>query len=157
MAPKKFTYSGNPAANARDACRFWLGDTDERRPLFGDFEIDALVGDPDSPIDPRLAAASGCDILATRFAREADFTAGSVSKSWSQIAAAYKDRGDSLRAVAGRDAMPFFGGQSISGKRDLDFDTDLVQPLARFRMADDPQALQFDDHHGTLSRLGYWP
>lgn len=151
---KKFSYSGDPSSSPRDGCRFWLGDTDERRPLFGDFELDALVN---IDTDPRMAAASACDILATRFAREADFTAGSVSKSWSQIATAYKTRADSLRAVVGRDALPFFGGQSRSGKQLLDADPDAVGPLARFRMGDDPQALQFDDHHSSLERLGFWP
>lgn len=149
----KFSYSGDPQASPRDGARFYLADTDERRPLMNDYEIDACTAK--NP-DPRMAAAVACEILSVRFSREADFTAGSVSKSFSQIAAAYALRAAELRAIAGRDALPFFGGQSRSAKGDLLRDSDAVKPRSHFNMGDDYQALQFEQLHTILDGTGWW-
>lgn len=38
-----FSYSGNPSDSRLDECRFLIGDTDEKNPLFSDEEINFII------------------------------------------------------------------------------------------------------------------
>lgn len=153
MAVNPFTYSGDPAASNLDAARFYIGDTDCRRPLLNDNEINFALAQYPSPAG---AAVMLLEQLGTRFAREADFTAGQVSKSFSQIASAYQDRADRLRAQNNRSALPFFGGQSWSAKQALASSSDAVQPHFAMGQFDNPSVLQFDQVYPLLGKLGFW-
>jgi hypothetical protein len=141
--PIKFTYGRNPARSNRDAVRFFTGDVDRESAFLDDDEIDWSL--TDSP-NPRMAAAVLLDNLATRFSRKADISVGQVSKTFSGIADALRERAKNLREEASRrSALPFFGGLTISGKNDLDERTDDVQPHFRLKQFDNPLARQFDD------------
>lgn len=131
-----WTYSGDPAANDRDAVRWLSGDTDTADRLVTDEEIAfALAEHPTQA----LAAAVVCEAIAAKFAREADRRVGDVSLSASQKAKAYRERAEELRANATILAVPSFGGLTISGKEALDEDTDAVQPSFRIGKDDHPE------------------
>lgn len=153
MPVNPWSYSGNPAESTLDAARFLVGDTDPARPLLNDNEFGYALSV--YPL-PAGAAVMLLEVLASRFAREADFTAGQVSKSFSQISEAYQKRADALRANNNRNALPFFGGQSWSGKQALANDTDAVQPHFVMGQFDDPTVLQFDQVYSLLGKLGFW-
>ena len=138
----EFTYSGDPSRNDRDAVRFWLGDTQKARPLLIDTEIDFVLAE--TP-DVKLAAAECADHLMARFTREADVSVGSVSKSLSKVAEAYKALAEHLRCEAGKLAGVEFPALSKSKKRAADLRTDDVQPETRLGLGDNPFAVQIND------------
>lgn len=149
----RFTYDHDPANSLVDATRFYVGDTDCRRPLLDDREVQyALTQNGNVPL---LAAVLLLNTLANRFAREADVTAGSVSKSLGKVSDVFRQRAVDLEEDNARTALPFFGGRTISGKRTLDLDKNAVPPHFRFGQGDDPHALQLDYALSTLDSLGY--
>jgi hypothetical protein len=141
MAIERFTYTGDPANNSRDAVRFHAGDTDRRAAEIDDREIDYALTLTD---DTRVAAAILLEALASKYSRKADVTAGQVSKRMSTIAGSLREQAAELRSIAGIVATPFFGGLTHSGKLDLDQRTDDVQPAFKRGQFDNPRADSFD-------------
>ena len=88
------TYSGNPSASDKDEVRFLIGDVDTDNALFTDEEIDWLISEEGSPL---AAAARACEILATRFAREADTAVGDLRVDLSKLSEQYAARAKALR------------------------------------------------------------
>jgi len=138
----QFTYDGDPRASDLAQTRWLVGDVDCSRPLLDDREITFAIERDGSPVQ---AAITCLDVLANRFAREADTNVGSISKALSKISEAFAARADSLRSDVTTRALPFFGGRTISGKRTLASDTDAIPPHFAFGRGDDPVAVQFDD------------
>jgi hypothetical protein len=132
-----WTYSGNPSSTTRDEVRFLTGDTDTNDQLVTDEEIAYAVA---KAPEPALAAARVCDAIAAKFARQADASAGDVSESASQKAAAYRTLATELRTQAGALALPVFGGITQAEKQTLDEDTGAVQPSFRIGQDDNPRA-----------------
>jgi hypothetical protein len=121
-----WTYGGDPAANARDAIRFLIGDTDTTDQLLSDEEI-AWVNTEASGTSTGTtalydAAYRCCLTIASKLAREADKQIGDLSVSMSQRAKAYREQAASLKALSGREGgvpIPYAGGITISDK-DID-------------------------------------
>jgi len=94
-----WNYSGDPSTSDLDAIRFEIGDTDPQEQLLTDSEIlysleaeSTLLG----------AAARCCEVLAKRFARQADFRLGPQTVWASQRSAAFRELAKELRQrVAG--------------------------------------------------------
>jgi hypothetical protein len=153
-----WTYSGDPATNARDSIRFLIGDTDTNDQLLNDEEI-AWVNNQLTGSDTALtalynAAYRCCLLIASKFSRLADQSVGDLKVSMSQKAKAYREQADSLLLLAGREGSvptPYAGGITISDKEiDLD-NSDLVR--AGFYKG------QFDDNRdgGDRELRPYWP
>ena len=118
-----WTYGGDPAANARDAIRFLIGDTDTTDQLLTDEEI-AWVNTESSGTSTGTtalydAAYRCCLTIASKLAREADKQIGDLSVSMSQRAKAYREQAASLKELSGREGgvpIPYAGGITISDK-----------------------------------------
>jgi len=121
-----WTYGGDPSANARDAIRFLIGDTDTTDQLLTDEEI-AWVNSEASGTSTGTtalydAAYRCCLTIASKLAREADKQIGDLSVSMSQRAKAYREQAASLKELSGREGgvpIPYAGGITISDK-DID-------------------------------------
>lgn len=92
------TYSGDPATSEKDAVRFLLQDTDMGEPLVTDEEI-AYAISRWFPIYGTLeyVASTVADVIASRYAREASYSADGVSISLGPVAQQYRDLAASLR------------------------------------------------------------
>ncbi len=118
-----WTYGGDPSANARDAIRFLIGDTDTNDQLLNDDEI-AWVNNQVSGSDTALTAlySAGyrcCVIIASKFSRLADQSVGDMKVSMSQKAKAYRDQATDILALAGREGnvpTPYAGGITRADK-----------------------------------------
>lgn len=118
-----WTYGGDPSANARDAIRFLIGDTDTTDQLLSDEEI-AWVNSEASGTSTGTtalydAAYRCCLTIASKLAREADKQIGDLSVSMSQRAKAYREQAASLKELSGREGgvpIPYAGGITISDK-----------------------------------------
>jgi hypothetical protein len=135
---KNFTYGGDPSANPTDETRYYTGDTVKAVALLDDAEIAfSLTRNPNT----KLAAAECLMVLSARFARAASIKVGDVSKDLTTASKAFADRARDLRADAGT-VLPFFGGQTKSGKLALNRDVDAVQPNFELGDWDNPEAAQ---------------
>ena len=130
-----WTYSGDPATNARDSIRFLIGDTDTNDQLINDEEIawinNQLTGSDTATTALYNAAYRGCVTIASKFSRLADQSVGDLKVSMSQKAKAYREQAAYLLEMAGREGStptPYAGGITISDK-EVDWDnTGLVRP-----------------------------
>ena len=153
-----WTYSGDPATNARDSIRFLSGDTDTNDQLLNDEEIawvnNQLTGSDTATTALYNAAYRCCLLIASKFSRLADQAVGDMRVSMSQKAKAYREQADSMLLLAGREGSvptPYAGGITISDK-EIDWDnSDLVR--AGFRKG------QFGDDRdgGDQDIRPYWP
>lgn len=131
-----WTYSGDPAANARDAVRFLVGDTDTNDQLVTDEEIawtnNQVTGSDTATTDLYTVAYRVMVTIASKFSRLADQTIGDMSVSMSQKADNARAQADQLRALAGRENLvpvPYAGGISVADK-DVDRNNaDRVDPF----------------------------
>ena len=129
-----WTYGGDPAANARDAIRFLIGDTDTTDQLLSDEEI-AWVNTESSGTSTGTtalydAAYRCCLTIASKLAREADKQIGDLSVSMSQRAKAYREQAASLKELSGREGgvpIPYAGGITISDKEVDEENSDLFR------------------------------
>ena len=120
-----FTYGGDPANSNREAVRFWCGDTNSSDQLLADAEIDYLLTIETKIIE---CAATACEMIASKFARQADTENGELKVKASQRAKAYEARASMLRSRVNRHTEVFAGGLTISGKDSLNESTSDVQP-----------------------------
>lgn len=134
-----WTYSGDPAASDLDAVRFTVGDTDKTDELVQNEEISYVLGLQANDINRTGAVV--CEAISARFAREVDSGSSDLKESASQKAKAYRERAKELRALAGIDAEPVFGGITLSELETRDLDTNAVQPSFRVGQDDNPDAI----------------
>jgi hypothetical protein len=118
-----WTYGGDPSANARDAIRFLIGDTDTTDQLLSDEEIAWVNSEASGTATGTTAlydaAYRCCLTIASKLAREADKQIGDLSVSMSQRAKAYREQAASLKELSGREGgvpIPYAGGITISDK-----------------------------------------
>ena len=142
MSLFRFTYRGDPSLSVRDAVRFILGDTNRKRPLLDDREIDFAISRQGNEL---LAAAFCADALQGKFSAETKITVGGVSKSFDTIAGAFADKAKQLRLEASKFAVPRAPALSVSEKRDADLQVDDVQPQFRIGLGDNRFAVQIND------------
>lgn len=149
MGTFKFTYDHDPGATDRDAVRWHVGDTDERRPLLDDREIDfALAAQPEVV----LAAADCATALAGKFSSKSSITVGPISKQMGDIAQKFRDHAEELRSRAGVLAGVSFPAIAESTKQPLETDTDLITPQLTVGLGDNPFAIQLN---GDLTKVGF--
>ena len=89
-----FSYVAGSTAT-RDRVRLTIGDTDVDRALFEDAELDDIIV---VEVSVNSSAAQACEILATRFARDYDFTADGSSFRKSSVSQMYSKMARRLRA-----------------------------------------------------------
>lgn len=137
-----WSYSGNPGANAKDAVRFYVGDTEKCSPLLQDEEIEWLL--EKYAYAPLNAAIRACEAIAAKFSRQADETVGRVSISLSQKSKAFLKLSDRLRErLATEDCLPYAGGISVTDKATNEANPDRVKP-------------DFDKHMMENSDISPW-
>lgn len=153
MACKRWTYSGNPADSESDAVRFMVGDTIESRPLLDDKEVEWIVS---QATNLNIRAALACEALWSRFVAISDYTVGSVSKKFSDIAAKFKERAAQFRAEATKNALVSFPAHLVSTKSALKSDSELTTPQFGIGMADSPIAIQLNEDLNDVWRLHGW-
>jgi hypothetical protein len=129
-----WTYGGDPSANARDAIRFLIGDTDTTDQLLSDEEIAWVNSEASGTATGTTAlydaAYRCCLTIASKLAREADKQIGDLSVSMSQRAKAYREQAASLKALSGREGgvpIPYAGGITISDKEVDEDNSDLFR------------------------------
>ena len=91
-----FTYTEG-STTTHNRVRLEIGDVDSTRPLFSDAEIDDIIA---VETDVLPSAARACEVLATRFARDYDFSADGASFHKSSIAKMYSEMARKLRVRA---------------------------------------------------------
>jgi hypothetical protein len=89
-----WTFTNDPANSVRDRVRILIGDTNPAEPLISDEVLDWIISKEANEI---LAAARAADVIAARFAREADIAVGDLSVKYSSIATRYFELAESLR------------------------------------------------------------
>jgi len=126
IADGDWTYA-DPALDAIQAVRFYVGDTDYSDQLLSDQEIEFALS---IRSDNALRAAIVCSgALAARFARESSYRIGQVSETFKQKSEAYERRESDLRnmlALSGGDG-PYAGGISVSDVSNQEADADRVK------------------------------
>lgn len=127
MGANSWSYSGNPLANAKDALRFTVGDTDESEPQLTDGEIEYLLSIYNQVV--LNASIRACEMLMAKYARLVNETVGSVKVDWSTRQAQYREMRDDLTMrLAKEDCTPFAGGISVTQKITEAQNTDRVKP-----------------------------
>ena len=131
-----WTYSGDPATNARDSIRFLVGDTDTNAQLVSDEEIawtnSEVTGSGTATTDLYTVAYRGMIASASKFSRLANQAIGDMRVDLSQKADNARKQAEELRALAGRENLvpvPYAGGISISDKLIDRGNSDRVDPF----------------------------
>lgn len=145
-----WTYSGDPATNARDSIRFLVGDTDTNDQLVSDEEIawtnNQVTGSDSATTDLYTVAYRVLVAIASKFSRLADQQVGDMRVSMSQKADNARRQAEELKALAGREntvPVPYAGGISISDKQIDRDNADRVDPFfttGQFANTADPGA-----------------
>lgn len=119
-----WTYSGDPATNARDSIRFLVGDTDTNDQLVTDEEIawtnNQVTGSDTATTDLYTVAYRVMLAIASKFSRLANQAIGDMRVDLSQKADNARTQAEQLRVLAGRENLvpvPYAGGISVSDKR----------------------------------------
>lgn len=131
-----WTYSGDPATNARDSIRFLVGDTDTNDQLVNDEEIawinNQVAGSDAATTDLYTSAYRVMITIASKFSRLADQTVGDMKVSLSQKADNARTQAEELKTLAGRENMvpiPYAGGISVADKEIDRANPDRVDPF----------------------------
>ena len=130
-----WTYSGDPATNARDAIRFLTGDTDTNDQLINDEEI-AWTNNQVTGSDTATTALYEVSYrvmvaIASKFSRLADQRVGDLKVDMYQKATNAREQAKLLYAQASREGntpTPYAGGISVSDKEIDEDNSDIVQP-----------------------------
>jgi hypothetical protein len=123
-----WTYSQNPALSAKDAVRFYSGDTDTTDQFVSDEEIAFALSEEGSAM---AAAAAISEALAARFARQVDKSVGDLRLSLNQKAQAFAAKAQALRQRAATSTAPYAGGLSQGERDSARADSDLIRPAFR--------------------------
>ena len=139
-----WTYSGDPATNARDAIRFLTGDTDTNDQLINDEEIawtnNQVTGSNTALTSLYEVSYRVLLAIASKFSRLADQSVGDLSVSMSQKAEAARAQAAQLKVLALREGsvpMPYLGGMTTADKQIDGNDSGMVRPsFTRGQFAD---------------------
>ena len=138
-----FTYNGDPSASSLEWVRFQIQDVTSASALFTDEEINGVLSEQ---ANKHLAAAQLCDVLASRYSSQVDFTNAALSERKGQLAAQWSARAVALRGLLQDEARaagaPQFlmGGQTIQERIDQANSTTSTQPDFGQGMLDNPRA-----------------
>ena len=123
-----WSYSGSPGDSNVDTIRFWaqLTNTNDQRLTNEELTYLRTIENTNQE-----AAAACCEIMATKYAGEADIKAGAsgeLSIKMSQLSNQFNERAKALRAQSAKLAGPYAASISIAGKEAQEEDTDRVEP-----------------------------
>lgn len=153
MSATSWSYSGNPRANAKDAVRFTIGDTDSREPLLLDGEIEYLLELYNNVV--LNASIRACEMVMAKFTRLVDETVGSVSVQWSSRQQSFmKLRNELTSRLAKEDCIPFAGGISVSQKVTERQNSDRVNPDFSKHMMENEQIAPWTTDQNLRSQSG---
>ena len=131
-----WTYSGDPATNARDSIRFLVGDTDTNDQLVTDEEIawtnNQVTGSDTATTDLYTVAYRVMLAIASKFSRLANQAIGDMRVDLSQKADNARTQAEQLRVLAGRENLvpvPYAGGISVTDKQIDRDNADRVDPF----------------------------
>jgi len=135
-----FTYTGDPAGSNRDKVRFLVQDTVNTGHLLEDEEIAWLISEWADVYD---AAAHAADILAAKFAGQADYSKSvgdlSLSETHSAQVERYHQIGVNLRLMRQRRYVPTWVANSDSLKSTADRDVDTYNTDSYLGQFDNPR------------------
>ncbi len=104
-----WTYSGDPATNARDSVRFLVGDTDTNDQLVSDEEIawtnNQVTGSDTATTDLYTVAYRVMIAIASKFSRLANQAIGDMRVDLSQKADNARAQAEQLKQLAGRENL----------------------------------------------------
>jgi hypothetical protein len=130
-----WTYGGDPSANAKDAIRFLIGDTDTTDQLLSNEEIlwvNTEASGTTTGTNALYDAAYRCCLtIASKLARLADKQIGDLNVKLSQKAQGYLTQAaqfNKMAQVQNFVPIPYAGGISISDKEIDEDNTDSVRP-----------------------------
>lgn len=143
MRKIKFTYTGDPSKNPRDAVRWFVGDTNERRPLVDDREIDfELALNPNT----QIAASNVAIALAGKLALEADeIEIDDVRKEMREASKRLLTHAAKLKEEACKFAAPSFPAVFRADKCAIKEDETLTGSRIGVGQFDNPWAVQFNN------------
>ena len=142
------TYGNDPANSELDEVRLLIGDTVCATALLLDSEIQFFIAEEGSAA---FGAPRAAEAIAAKLCRQVDVSTGSVSKSLSQAAEAYRQLAKTLRARAQEcGGAPIFTALTKDDKRQDRLDPDLVQPQFRIGQDDNPRKVAGRDE-GVLA------
>ena len=125
-----WTYGGDPSANDRDEVRFLIQDTNTNDQLLSDEEIAYLLAEYTA--SNLLAAARACEVIATKFARDASLiTIGDTTVDHRKRAQIYLAMSRDLMfqyQASVRTGGIYIGGVIEADVDAIDDDTSLIQP-----------------------------
>jgi hypothetical protein len=126
----------------KDAVRLLVGDVDSSDPLVTDEEISQFV--ELYPGDVYSAAATVCEVIAAKLAREVSHSGDGLSFSGGELMKHYLELADRLRRLSKRlkskKVTPYVGGISWAEREKADQDADKIQTAFRSHMHDNPGA-----------------
>lgn len=132
-------YTGDPANVPTDRVRFLVGDTDNAELQLTDAEVAHLLAQANG--QPDYAAPLAADALAARYAHRVNYTAGRVSRQWSDLANAMRLLAVQLRNSAGGGfPLPVSTAQLRETDRTDAQNTALKQPQFLLEQMDNPEA-----------------
>lgn len=132
-----WSYSGDPNGSTKDAVRFLIQDTNTRRQLVQDEEIEYAIN---KEMNEFMAAALICKTLVikaggVRRKRISDFDISYDPEMYRILANQLEARGMTYQT-------PYAGGISVSDKLAQQSDTDAVSPKISIGLDDNPAAPQ---------------
>ena len=137
--PTKLT---DPVLGPLMQVRLEIGDTNTAEQQMADEEIGYVLTDVG---DTLYSAARCCDMLAAKYAREADLVGGGLQMRNSQISIAYTKLGATLRDRAALSISPYAGGISQADKLTNQLNTDRVTPAFFTDMLKNPNLVNPTD------------
>jgi hypothetical protein len=132
-----WTYSGDPAASARDAVRFLIRDTDHDNQQISDEEVAWLLSENGNNV--YLAGASAATTVSAKLSNQVRTkTVGALSITYAARAQEYRTLASDLEAAANKKtAIAVYSGGISRADKDLqEEDTDWDQPAFRREMHD---------------------
>lgn len=130
-----WTYSGDPATNARDSIRFLTGDTDTNDQLINDEEIgwtnNQVTGSDTATTALYEASYRVMVAIASKFSRLADQAVGDLKVDMFQKATNAREQAKLLYQQASREGntpTPYAGGITVSDKAIDEDNSNIVKP-----------------------------
>lgn len=121
-----WTYTGNPATDAKDAVRFHIGDTKTADQQLSDEEILWLLSTYGGTLNSAYHAALSLEAI---YARDVDKQVGDLRIAASQRRDGYTVLAKNIKRRITSAASPYGGGISISDKSAVVSDSNRVAPV----------------------------
>lgn len=137
------------AAGRLAEARLHLGDTDVRRKLIGDAELNYFITNEGN--NAKLGAAAAAEVLANRFDGMGTRRIGDITIDYSRIASGLRTVSASIKNGAYTDlAAPWMASHKVTRKENNEQNDGLVQPYFSVNMHENPGS-NYGDRDSLLS------